>query len=118
MSRTYRSREYVEHDCNCGCPIAPRFTYNKGRCHESVQEEINTSRRKAVLPNRTCDCNTWHCDNHKRNYKRDRKEYYKPNKVYKKITKKIRKAKERSAMAKKDYDNIPKFRKSDAWNYY
>lgn len=54
------------------------------------------------------------CDYYsKRNLKRDGKTWIKPNKEYKKITKRHRKAKERSSMQKKDYDNIPLFRKED-----
>lgn len=53
----------------------------------------------------------------KRNRKYDKKHWYKPDKDYKKVTKKIRKAKERAAMHKKRYDNIPIFKKSDVWDW-
>lgn len=115
MSRTYRRRDYVERDCNCGAPIRPRFTYNKGKINESVQEEINISRRNGVLPNRICDCDRNYRSYIKRNYKRDRKDHFKPNKIYKKVMKKIRKAKIRHAMAKQDYDNIPISHKENDW---
>jgi len=121
MSRTYRSRDHVERDCNCGAPIRPKFSYSHkdGRIviHESVQEEINICRRKGYPPERTCDCNTWYHDNHKRNFKRDRKDYFKPDKKYKTMTKELRRAKERAAMQKHDYDNVPKFPKSDVWDW-
>ena len=117
MSRTYRSRKYVERDCNCGAPISPRWSYNKGKFHESVQEEINKSRRVGCPPDRTCDCNTYFYDNRKRNLKRDRKDYFKPNKAYKTVTKKLRKAKEREAMNNRRYDCMPKFPKSDVWDW-
>ena len=120
MSRTHRRRDHVERDCNCGAPISPKFswTYNNGVLviHESIIEEINKSRRDGSIPRRTCDCETWYYDNHKGNYKRDRKNWNKASSNFKKITKKIRKAKERSAMARGSYDNIPTFRKSNDYD--
>lgn len=116
MSRTYRRRDHVERDCNCGAPISPRCSYRKGKFSESVVEEINRSRRLGVVPERICDCDTWYYDNHKRNYKRDRKDYNKANKGYKTVKKKIRKAKERSVMVRGDYDNIPTFRRSNDYD--
>jgi hypothetical protein len=121
MSRTYRRRDHVERDCNCGAPIEPKFSfsYKNGKLviHESVQEEINKSRRFGVPPNRTCRCDTWYPDYKKRNFKRDHKDWGKPDKKYKTVTKKLRRAKERAAMQKHDYDNVPKFPNSDVWDW-
>lgn len=109
MSRTYRRRDHIERDCCCGAPI---YSFS-GR---SDHEEIIYSLRKGTIPWRDCRCDTWYYDNHKRNFKRDRKDFNKANKGYKIVTKKIRKAKERSAMERRDYDNIPTFRKSNDYD--
>lgn len=53
----------------------------------------------------------------KRNKKRDTKSYLKPDKSYKTMMKKARRAKEREAMQRKDYENIPLFRKEDQRNW-
>lgn len=37
--------------------------------------------------------------------------------AFKKVTRKRRKAKERIALQKQDYDNVPRFRKSDKWEF-
>jgi hypothetical protein len=120
MSRTYRRRDHVERDCNCGAPIRPKFSWTYVDkvliIHESITEEINRSHRLGLLPDRECRCDFWHYDNHKRNYKRDRKDYNKADKGYKTVTKKIRKAKERSAMARGNYENIPTFRNSNDYD--
>jgi len=110
MSRTYRSRDHVERDCNCGAPIFVPYGDNE-------KAVIEWNRRRATLPWRECRCKTWYYENRKRNYKRDRKDFYKPNKKYKTVTKKLRKAKERAAMQRKDYDNVPKFPMSDVWDW-
>jgi len=110
MSRTYRRREYIERDCGCGAPIFVSY----GRTERDM---IECSRRTGIPPWRECHCDTYYYENRKRNYKRDRKHNFKPDKAYKKVTKKIRKAKERAAMQKHDYDNIPRFRNSDEWDW-
>ena len=110
MSRTYRRRDHIKRDCNCGASI---FSFS-GR---SDHEEIIHSQRKGTIPLRDCRCDTWFPDYTKRNFKRDRKNWNKPDKDYKKVTKKIRKAKEREAMAQKKYDCMPRFRKSDVWDW-
>ena len=110
MSRTYRRRDHVERDCNCGAPIWTSWG-------KTEADMIASSRRHGTPPMRECRCDTYYYDNHKRNYKRDRKDYFKPDKNYKTVTKKLRKAKERAAMQKHDYDNIPRFRNSDEWDW-
>ena len=49
----------------------------------------------------------------KRNSKHDHKNWNKSSSGFKKVMKKIRKAKERNAMARGDYNNIPTFRKGN-----
>ena len=110
MSRTYRKRTHVERECNCGSPIWTPF----GR---SEEDEIAICRRRGTLPWRQCHCDTWFYDCRKRNFKRDRKDPFKPDKLYKVVKKKIRKAKERAAIQKKDYDNIPIFKHTDTWDW-
>jgi hypothetical protein len=56
-------------------------------------------------------------DHSKYNYKCDCKPCDKPHKKFKKIMTRNRKAKERIAMQKKDYDNIPRFSKMDIWEW-
>ncbi len=109
MSRTYRRRDHVERDCNCGAPIWTSWG-------KSESDMIARSIRLGTIPWRECRCDTWYHDNHKRNYKRDRKDFNKASKSYKIMTKKIRKAKENSAMQRRDYDNIPTFRRSNDYN--
>jgi hypothetical protein len=59
------------------------------------------------------------CDYYsKRNRKYDHKRYYKSPSSFKKMRKKIRKAKERHAMANKNYDNIPRFRTENDWLWF
>ena len=53
----------------------------------------------------------------KRNKKRDTKSYFKPNRSYKTMMKKARRAKEREVLQRKDYENIPLFRKEDQRNW-
>ncbi len=119
MSRTYRRRDHIERDCDCGAPIEPKvsWTYKNESfvMHESVQEEINSAKRHGVPPERTCDCDTWFPDYTKRNCKRDRKNWNKSDSSFKKVMKKARRAKERAAMGKGDYENIPIFHKENDW---
>ena len=59
-----------------------------------------------------------HCDYYsKRNCKRDRKSFMKSPSSFKKVMKKRRKAKERNAMQRKDYENVPIFHKENDWLY-
>jgi len=109
MSRTYRRRDHVERDCNCGAPIWTSWG-------KSEDDMIARSIRLGLIPDRECRCDTWYYDNHKRNYKRDRKDFNKANKSYKIMTKKIRKAKENRAMQRRDYDNVPTFRRSNDYD--
>ena len=117
MSKTYR-RDEVEMDCNCGAPIRPRYTYAKGVRDWSVQQEIKTAIRKGCPVERECDCHRKVDYFTKRNSKRDRKPWMKPKSNFKKMMRKARKAKVRAAMQHHDYDNIPRFRKEDMWNYH
>ena len=110
MSRTYRSRDHVQRECNCGAPI---YSFHRRSDHE----EIVLCQRKGVIPWRDCHCNTWYHDNHKRNFKRDRKDRDKPDKKYKTVSKRLRRAKVRNAMAQKRYDCMPVFKKTDVWNW-
>jgi len=104
MSRTYRTI-MKQVDCNCGAPI-----WNWGSHNE------NYFIRKDTAPYRECQHHFY--DYYSRhNWKRDRKPWNKPDKSYKVIKKKNRKAKERAAMQKKKYDNIPFFRKEDKWDW-
>lgn len=54
----------------------------------------------------------------KKNRKKDGKAWHKSPKWFKTMHKKIRKAKEKSYMQRKDFDNIPLFKKSNdrEWN--
>lgn len=114
MSRTYR-RAMLPLDCNCGAPIGPSWAWRLGWdvSADEIEREIRWSRSRGVPPNRICNCSTQYDYYSRMNLKRDRKDWYKPDKVYKTVKKRLRRAKERSAMARGDYDNIPLFRKSD-----
>lgn len=58
------------------------------------------------------------CDYYSRhNQKWDSKPWYKPSKEYKKMQIQIRRAKEKASMKKQNYDNIPKFRKTNVWDW-
>lgn len=116
MSRTYR-RTMLELDCNCGAPIEPRWSWNKGKIQESIQRELRWANSRGVPPERVCECGVKYDYYSKRNWKRDRKNYFKSSSTFKQITKKRRKAKERSAMAKKDYEDVPCFRNSNDYDW-
>jgi DNA-binding transcriptional regulator GbsR (MarR family) len=47
---------------------------------------------------------------------KDKKPYYKPTKDFKKIYRRLERAKSKDAMNKKK-EILPRFRKSDIWNY-
>ena len=53
----------------------------------------------------------------KRNSKHDHKNWQKSSSSFKKMMRKMRKAKERQAMKKSDYENVPHFRKGNDWLY-
>lgn len=53
----------------------------------------------------------------KRNQKWDKKPWYKPTQVYKQMMGQGRRARVKNAMARKDYENIPVFKKEDVWNW-
>ena len=116
MSRTYR-RTMLELDCNCGALIEPHFSWNKGKLTESVERAVKRANSWGLPPNRTCECETRYDYYSKRNWKRDRKNWFKSSSTFKKITKKSRKAKERSAMAKKYYEDVPRFRNSNDYDW-
>ena len=51
------------------------------------------------------------------NQKCDKKPWYKPTKEYKRLMARNRRAKEKQSMKNKNYDNVPKFKKTDVWNW-
>jgi hypothetical protein len=76
--------------------------------------------------NKPLDTKSWNFDEDvsefsdyysKRNSKWDHKNWDKSSSIFKKEKKKIRKAKERQAMKKEDYDNIPFFHKENDWDW-
>ena len=102
MSRTFRTL-MKSVDCSCGAKI--------------WSKDENDYVRKDFAPPRDCQHHFYsYYDRH--NVKRDYKNTMKPGRIYKTIAKKHRRAKERAAMQKKNYENIPMFHREDKWNWY
>lgn len=122
MSRTYR-RDAVQLDCNCGAPVGShwRFFWRPGSItpNREIDIELRRSRSRGLPPDRACHCwtNRQYDFYSKRNYKRDHKSWRKCSKIWKKIYQKKRRARIRAAMSHKDYENIPKFRNENDWNW-
>jgi hypothetical protein len=136
MSRTYR-RSQVQLDCNCGAPIITeevvallsgetkklglRTFYINGICHWYWNSSANRNNmwfRSGYAPERACNCGVKYDFWTKRNFKRDRKPWFKPNKAAKMIRIRSNKAKEKSKMAQKRYDDIPFFKMTDRRDWY
>ncbi len=116
MSKTYR-RSMLQLDCNCGAPIEPKWSWNKGKINESVNEELRRANSNGVPPDRTCECEVKYDYYSKRNWKRDRKNWWKPGKSLKDVSRKLFKARVRHAMVQKKYDCMPVSKKTDVWDY-
>jgi len=96
MSRTYR-RDLVYLDLDHQPMPIDKKLYN----------EIDDSREYYEIS---------HCDYYsKRNSKVDRKPWSKSSSIFKKIMKKHRRAKEKQAMGRRSYENIPRFKNENDW---
>ena len=112
MSRTYR-RYFLHLDCNCGAPVEPRFSWNKGKRTDSVSLELQKSSSWGVPPTRICNCGYKYDYYSKRNLKRDKKAFDKAPKWYKAMKWRERKAKETNVMRHGNYSLIPLFKMSN-----
>lgn len=109
-------------DCNCGAKIGPSFYFYWKKelpTEKETEKMINKSKRKGLPPDRICNCCTnQHYDYFsKRNFKRDKKAWHKSSSSWKAVMAGNRKAKERHAMEKGDYENIPLFRRENDYNW-
>lgn len=120
MSRTYRTAK-LSLDCNCGAPIGGRYVWAWHHIlptQEETEKELSKSQRKATAPQRCCRCWTNRkYDYSKRNRKRDFARQERSKLTMKKVYSRSRRAKVKQAMRNGNYDNIPKFRKSDEWDW-
>lgn len=119
MSRTYR-RDAVQLDCSCGAPVGWHYGYwYYGEISGNAEKELKSAASKGRPPDRVCHCwtNRQYDFYSKRNYKRDHKPWGKSTGWFKKDAQRRRRSKERAAMAHGDYDNIPKFKKENDWNW-
>lgn len=121
MSRTYR-RGMVPLDCSCGAPVGWHWrwlVWGEFPSPADQAKEIAKAQREGEPPDRCCYC--WTNQKYdfytKRNRKRDRKPWGKSPKWYKQMREQARRAKVREAMANYRYDNIPRFRHDNDWNW-
>ena len=71
-----------------------------------------------LLPSRSCIGYSYKMDyRSKRNQQWDRKHQYKPPKAFKRLNARARRAKEKEAMAHHRYNDIPRLRKTDTWEW-
>ena len=59
----------------------------------------------------------WNNDSTYTKYGRDKKPYYKPPKWFKRMRRQIERTKIRDSMKSEEYDNLPRFKNSDQWDW-
>ena len=92
-------------------------TYRKDFLELNLNDRVPSINRSARTDNEPY----WyhhHIDYYsKRNKKKDTKPWHKCPKWYKKMKERQRKAKAREAMRKGKYDNVPRFKRSNDWEW-
>lgn len=116
MSRTYRAAK-LPIDCSCDAVIGWSWR-GEQPTQEQTDKEINKARRNGVVPEKCCGCR-WSSRKYdyysKKNHKRDNKPIEHSSRKDKKIYSRSRRAKVKNAMKYGDYENIPRFPRSDNW---
>ncbi len=106
MSRTYRNVD------DSICYVNGEF-YTWDEYYEvSRQEEKETG-----VPSFYGLTRGWNFDHKIFRKGRDKKPWNKPNKAFKQTERRKERARVGHAMVQKDYENIPRFRKTDVWNW-